>query len=92
MVKKIVKEANVTRDMAGKYIEMLDRFMPEFEKMIAKESEDDAFLAASVALRVAAKIAAKYGGSKSGFLDSAENNFDLEKKKEFEKQRLCLLN
>lgn len=92
MVKKIDKEVKVTREMASKYTQMVERFMPEFEKLISKENEDDAFLAASAALRVAAKIATKYGGSKSGFIDSAENNFDLEKNKEANSQRMRMLN
>ena len=70
----------VSKEMAVKYGRILYNIMPIFNKIVEDNGGGirGAYLAISIALRVAAKLSVHYGVNKSGFVTSATNNYTLE--------------
>ena len=72
-------------DFVLSYNKHLAKLNPYFNKITKTSSEENVFMAISVALRLAAKVAIKYGYARDAFISAATGNFDLEEEEKQQK-------
>lgn len=69
---------DLSKDFIFNYNKHVSTLISKFDQIIKNKSEENVFMAISVALRIAAKLSRKYGFDKEAFMDAASGNFDLE--------------
>ncbi len=70
--------SNISDEFVFSYNKHLTKLTPYFNKITRKPSEENVFMAISVALRIAAKLCQKHKFDKDAFISAAIGNYDLE--------------